>query len=127
MAYVSKEKKAEIVKALKAEFGTDAKKRGFSYTVSVRNLSAICMNIKKGSVDFLKDHTNQDLQDRGYASVMFESDSFNAEATKIIKRALKCLNLDNHDNSDIMTDYFDIGHYVEINIGSWEKPYICTK
>ena len=127
MAYVSKEKKAKIVKALKKEFGADAKERGFTYTVSVRNHSAICMNIKKGTVDFFKGHKNQDVIDRGYNCVMYSHDSFNAEAEKIIKRALKCLNLNNHDNSDIMTDYFDVGHYVEINIGSWEKPYVLVK
>ena len=36
---------------------------------------------------------------------------------------IQALNTDNHDNSDIQTDYFDVGHYVELNIGTWEKPY----
>lgn len=34
------------------------------------------------------------------------------------------LNLNNHDRSDVMTDYFDIGHYVSIRIGKWNKPFI---
>jgi hypothetical protein len=29
----------------------------------------------------------------------------------------------NHDNSDIMTDYFDVGWYVNIYVGKWNKPY----
>jgi hypothetical protein len=33
------------------------------------------------------------------------------------------MNDGNHDNSDAMVDYFDVGWYVEINIGSWKKPY----
>jgi hypothetical protein len=28
-----------------------------------------------------------------------------------------------YNNSDIMTDYFDIAWYVDINIGKWDKPY----
>ena len=28
------------------------------------------------------------------------------------------------DNSDIMTDYFHVKHYVSINVGQWNKPYI---
>jgi hypothetical protein len=34
------------------------------------------------------------------------------------------MNMGNHDNSDIMTDYFDVGWYVDVNIGLWNKPYI---
>jgi hypothetical protein len=28
-----------------------------------------------------------------------------------------------YDNSDIMTDYFDVAYYNNINIGKWDKPY----
>ena len=24
---------------------------------------------------------------------------------------------------DAMTDYYDVGWYVDVNIGTWEKPY----
>jgi hypothetical protein len=27
---------------------------------------------------------------------------------------------------DIQTDYFHRSHYIDINVGSWDKPYICT-
>jgi hypothetical protein len=30
----------------------------------------------------------------------------------------------NHNRSDIMSDYHDVGWYVDINIGQWNKPYI---
>ena len=33
----------------------------------------------------------------------------------------------NHNNSDVQTDYFDVGWYIEINVGDWEKPYKLTK
>ena len=32
----------------------------------------------------------------------------------------------NHNNSDISTDYFDVGWYIDINIGKWDKPYEVT-
>ena len=32
----------------------------------------------------------------------------------------------NYDNSDIQTDYFDIGWYVDINVGKWDKPFVYT-
>jgi hypothetical protein len=35
----------------------------------------------------------------------------------------KNTSVSNHDNSDIMTDYFDVGWYLNINVGGWNKPY----
>jgi hypothetical protein len=33
------------------------------------------------------------------------------------------MNDGNHDNSDIQSDYFDVGWYISINVGRWDKPY----
>ena len=33
------------------------------------------------------------------------------------------MDVGNYDNSDVQTDYFDTGWYIDINIGSWDKPY----
>jgi len=43
-----------------------------------------------------------------------------------MRAIIKALNLDNYDRSDSMTDYFDVGHYVNINIGRWNKPFVFT-
>lgn len=29
----------------------------------------------------------------------------------------------NYNNSDAQTDYFDVGWYIAINLGSWDKPH----
>jgi hypothetical protein len=34
------------------------------------------------------------------------------------------MNAGNHNRSDAMTDYFDVGWYVDVNIGKWNQPYI---
>jgi hypothetical protein len=31
------------------------------------------------------------------------------------------------DHSDIQSDYFHRSHYIDINIGSWDKPYALVK
>ena len=37
---------------------------------------------------------------------------------------VRALNAGNHDRSDIMTDYFDVGWYVSVKIGhSCDKPF----
>lgn len=32
----------------------------------------------------------------------------------------------NYDNSDIMTDYFDVNFYLDLSVGSWTKAYVNT-
>ena len=124
---MNQEKKKEIASLLKKEFGT-AKQRGFKYTLAVRNLSTIVMNISAGKVDFIGNYLEKNQvdsdKDVSYLSVScWIDDRYTGEVKDILNRALKCLNDGNHDNSDIMTDYFDTGWYVEINIGRWNKPY----
>lgn len=43
---------------------------------------------------------------------------------KTILRIIKeIINQDNFDKSDLMTDYHHVGHYTEIRLGQWDKPY----
>jgi hypothetical protein len=37
------------------------------------------------------------------------------------------MNVGNHDRSDIQSDYFDVGWYVDVNVGAWNQPYELTK
>lgn len=137
MAYVSKELKAEIASLLKEKFGDNARKRGFKYSLRVRNHSTIVMTISEGRFDFISDfvehaHISQEIREHyeqkppKYIDVR-NIDSFSAECKKIIEAALECLNHKNWDRSDSMTDYFDVGHYVDLQIGSWDKPYKYNK
>ena len=49
---------------------------------------------------------------------------FSGEALEFLTEANKILQQDNYDRSDMMTDYFDIGFFVDISIGNCEKDYI---
>ena len=40
-----------------------------------------------------------------------------------LSEVIPAMNNGNHDNSDIQTDYFDVGWYIDVNIGKWNKPY----
>ena len=31
------------------------------------------------------------------------------------------------DHSDAMTDHFHVSHYIDINLGRWNKPYVLEK
>lgn len=128
MAYINKEQKKEIADLLKKEFGTNAKKRGFKYSLSIKNYSTICMKISAGTVDFINNKREVTGSSRDHIDIFgccrtdFD-DMFSGEALKIIEKAAKILNKDNFDKSDHMTDYHHVGHYVDIQIGDYDKPY----
>jgi hypothetical protein len=134
MAYVSKEQKAKVVGLLKAAFPGTAKERGFKYSVAVRNSSTLVLTISEGSIDFIGNYLNMCKVKPGFienhdpvTSIQvneYHLDSwFSGQALEILTEIKRIMNTDNYDNSDAMTDYFDRGHFVSINIGRWDKPY----
>ena len=51
------------------------------------------------------------------------SNHFTAEAKKVLERAYAISKEYNYDNSDSMTDYFDVNFYVNMSVGQWNKPF----
>ena len=139
MAYVSKELKEHVAPKLCAL----AKSYGLTATVAVHHHSTLQLNVSKGRIDFIKDnadtlygknyHAFDNEQDhkrnlnRKYMQVSHHwTDLFTGDAREFLEKAFAIMLEGNHDNSDIMTDYFDIGWYVDINIGKWDRPYTLT-
>jgi len=44
----------------------------------------------------------------------------------MLMKAAEIINRENWDNSDPMTDYFDVGFYLTFSIGKWNKPFQVT-
>ncbi len=118
MAYMNQETKKRIAPAVKAIL----KKYGVKGTLAVRHHSTLVLNIKSGIIDIIGSY------DRGHYQVnpYYIDEHHTGEARSFLKEVFKAMNDGNHDNSDVMTDYFDVGWYVAINVGQWNKPYICT-
>lgn len=56
---------------------------------------------------------------------------FSKEINEILTKIFNCLNLVGHDganynNSDAMTDYFDVGWIVYVKVGKYDKPFVLT-
>lgn len=132
MAYMSQERKKSFAPAIKAL----CKKYGFKHTLSVEHHSTIQLNLWSGKYDLVKlhndhakiEHDRRWPESEFYPSEYFEvqrycREWFEGDVKEFFEEAFKILNKGNHDNSDIMTDYFDVGWYVDINIGKWNKPY----
>jgi hypothetical protein len=136
MAYVSQERKAKLAPAIKAV----CKKYGIKASLSVHNSTALCLNIKSGSIDFIGNANDTCSQDpyqvrhgfnrntSGYEQVntYHYGSHYSGKAKKFLGEVIPLMNDGNHDRSDAQTDYFDVGWYVYVNIGKWNQPYQVT-
>lgn len=113
MAYMNQSKKKLLSFGVKAVL----KRYGMKGTLSVRNHSTLVCQIKSGKLNFPED-TNVNT---------YHIDRFHSDVNREFLRELKAVMMvGNHDNSDIQTDYFDVGWYIDIKIGTYDKPYVQT-
>ena len=142
MAYMNQEKKSKIVAAVKPIL----KKYGVKGTFAVRNHSTIVLNVKEGNIDFIENYIETDAN-LPYAKHMSEDqvkyirnnktldvnpywfhEHFSGRAKSFLTETFNAMKSAGwYDNSDAQTDYFDTAYYVDVNIGSWKKPYVVSK
>ena len=125
MAYMSQEKKAKIAPAVKAIL----KKYNVKASLAVRNHSTLVLNVKQGSIDFINDFgDSEDAKKFGIqVNPYWYHEHFVGKSKEFLTEVITAMNDGNHDRSDIQTDYFDVGWYVDVNIGQWNKPYALEK
>lgn len=134
MAYVSQELKSKLSPAIKAV----CKKYGVKASIAVRNHMTLCLNVKSGSIDFIGNSNRVCGADFYQVSRGFKPNTsgydqvnpyhfqnhYDGDAQAFLTEVLAIMNDGNWDKSDIQTDYFNVGWYVDVNIGKWDKPYI---
>jgi hypothetical protein len=123
MAYVSQEMKKELAPQIKAVL----KKYGMKGSIAVRHHMSLVVNIKSGKLDILGALGASEYE-RDYVQVnpyWIEENYDDAEVVAFLselKDAMEGPNFFCHDDS--MTDYFHRSHYIDINVGQFNKPYI---
>lgn len=136
MAWMNQERKALLVVEAKKVL----KKYGVKATFSTSRGSIYC-NIKSGPIDFIGNYNKTVSSNPYYANMMRDGtikdhmqvnvyhyqNHFTGKAKDFMHELILALNIGNHDNSDIQTDYFDVGWYVNVNVGKWDKPYQFDK
>ena len=140
MAYVSQATKAKLAPTIKAIL----KKYGVKGTLSVRNGMSLVLTLKSGKIDFIENYISTDaakpygqpmpaaqvasIRENRYLDVnTYWIDShysgFAKRFLRLIKAAMEGPDFFNED--DAQTDYFHRSHYIDINVGKWNKPYIA--
>lgn len=130
MAYVNQELKARIAPRVKAILT----KYGLKGSLSVRHHSTLVLKIKSGRIDFIGNFNELGSRRPDFRPASshlsinpyWYREHFTGRALNCLTELMTALNDGNHDRSDIQTDYFDVGWYVDLDIGTWDKPYELT-
>ncbi len=139
MAYISQDTKAKLAPTIKAIL----KKYGVKGSLSIRNHMSLVLTLKSGKIDFIENYIATDeakpyankmsadqvayIRKNGYLDVnTYWIDSHYTGKAKDFLTEMKAAmeGPDFFNNDDIQTDYFSRSHYVDINIGKYDKPYI---
>lgn len=131
MAFISQNEKkivASQVKPVLAKFGLKG-------TLSIQHHSKLILTISSGKIDFIANYNTglralqQSPRNDDYINVneYHYKWVFSGEAADAITQLYAAMRTaDWKDESDIMTDYFNISYYVDINIGTYNKSYKVT-
>jgi len=132
MAYVSQELKARLAPAIKAALA----KYGMRGSIGVRHHSTLVINIASGPLDLIGNHNaacSIRWPDRFQAAdkylqvnVYHYGEHFTGECLALLSEIIDAANVGNFDKSDTQSDYFHVGWYVDVNVGAYNKPYVCT-
>ena len=128
MAYVNQERKAQIAAQVKPIL----KRYGVKGTLAVRHHMTLVLNIQSGAIDFASNYndtvgtrygTQAHIKDYIDVNPYHYHKHFSGRAKQFLDEVLGAMNAGNHDRSDSQSDHFDVGWYVDVNIGRWNKPY----
>lgn len=132
---MNQERKAQLAPGIKAVL----KKYGVKGSIAVRNYMTLVVTIKSGPIDFIgnfndmaKDRNwqypfpREEAKDSLDVNPYWYHEHFSGVAKDFLEELITAMNVGNHNNSDIQTDYFDVGWFLDVNIGRWDKPYVLT-
>ena len=148
MAFIDQKRKAQLAPAIKAVL----RKYGLKGSLKVGNHTSLTLTLTEGSLDFIGNSVavlhreaafypnpndtkgkwirqaaenmlkNQSMDVNTYHA----KDEFTGVCQKAILELIEAMNVGNHDESDPQTDYFNVGWYIHVNVGRWNKPYRFT-
>tara|TARA_Y100001933_G_C19013175_1_gene569883 strand:- start:10875 stop:11312 length:438 start_codon:yes stop_codon:yes gene_type:complete len=136
MAYVSQEDKKELAVGIKKVL----KKYNVKGTIGVHNHSTIVVRLRSGDLDILGnywevykenewkvDACNRRSEQPTYLQVnpYYLDSSYSGDVLSFLTELVAEMKGERYFNdTDLMTDYFHCSHYLDIEVGNWEKSYI---
>lgn len=136
MAHISQDEKKQLAPAIKRLLA----KYGLNGSLSINHYSTLVLKIKSGRIDFFESYNRLGEQrprmyDREWTTVSgsmsvnehYYQDHFDGAALEFLTDLIPAMRGPGwFDHSDSQTDYFFVKHYIDIQIGQWNKPYIVN-
>jgi len=135
MAYMDQAKKATLAHGIKAVL----KKYGMKGSIGVRHYSTLVCNISSGPLDVIGNmyeiavakpgshyERNPGKPTHIQVNEHWIADNYTGRVLTFLTELKDAMDVGNHDRSDIQSDHFDVGWYIDLNIGKWDKPFVLT-
>ena len=116
MAYISTEEVKVIREELKKNFPS---RLGWKLSIVRRDYLSLSISIIKAPFELRNDQKNAYEEVNQY---WIESRE-NKQSIPPLKKIFEIANKNNYDRSDVQSDYFDVGYYLNISIGHFGKPF----
>ncbi len=110
MAYVTKEKLTEVRTKLKKQFPN------IKFSVTQQNHMVLVICVMKSNIDFSDLKNNKEIN-------IYSLNQYK-QHTEFFQKLVNIVMAGNHNNSDTMTDYYDVGWYVTLRVGKYDKDHI---
>ena len=123
MAYIDQQRKGileiEIAKVMP---------KNWKYTLKIRHHTTLVMTIRQADVDLVGENICAVRQSQGRPQYIQINEynlqgEYSDKLLKIFESIKGAMCIGNHDRSDIQSDYFDVGWYIDIHIGEYKKPF----
>jgi ribosomal protein L30E len=134
MAWVHKDTVTKVRNGLKLL----NKEYGMKTSVSGTNSHSLKVKISSGKIDFITNFCETVPSDYEEAVKYIQKtrhvqvnhywldSNYSGVALEYLQKVKALTMLDHWDKSDIQSDYFHCSYYINIDIGSWNKPYEVT-
>lgn len=125
-AYVSKEKMKQVQTEIKEAYPE------YKFSIKKKHYSTVDIAILSGPLELITKN-NKKPEDYGYRYEQVnpfwieEHYKDSPEISEFLQGVVSIANKGNHNNSDLMTDYHDVGFYINLSIGDWDKPYVVDE
>jgi hypothetical protein len=125
MAYITAEETRAIKKKLNKAFPE------FKFSVRNRHSLSVSVTLLSGPADFSTIPTGERYgRFDPFNPVEFMINEYRlnwyGEYEDFFTKIVNIVNVGNYNNSDIMTDYFDVGFYTHFHVGAWDMPFVST-
>lgn len=125
MAYMNQQRKKELTPGIKKVLN----KYGVKGTLRCDYGTLVC-TLREGGIDFVNSVSKRTDGWGNPVTFHYQVNEYHIDsqwegvAKDFLLELAAAMRVGNWDHSDPMTDYFNVGWYITINIGEYSKPYL---